>query len=127
MALYCPNCGTENNDTAKHCTNCGVAFVQSAAAPAAPVQAAAPSNGTNTWALVGFIVSLVSAILCCGLLSLPSLIFSIIGMSSSKKNNQGGWGLALTGVIISGIYLLFWIGYFILVFIVGVTEGFYYY
>ena len=107
MALYCPNCGTENNDAAKHCTNCGVAFVQSAAAPAAaPVQAAAPTNGTNTWALVGFIVSLVSNILCCGTLNIFAIIFCILGMVFSKKNNEGGWGLALAGLIICGVMLV---------------------
>lgn len=104
MALYCPNCGTENNDAAKHCTNCGVAFVQQAA-PA--VQAAAPvapaTKGTNTWALVGFIVSLVSNILCCGILNLPAIVFCILGMVFSKKNNEGGWGLALAGLIICGV------------------------
>ena len=119
MALYCPNCGTENNDAAKHCTNCGVAFVQSAAAPATP--AAAPARGTNTWALVGFIVSMVN-IACCTWLSLPGLIFSIIGMVSAKKKNEGGWGLALAGVIVSSITLLIWIFYFGLMFLALLAE-----
>lgn len=115
MALYCPNCGTENNDAAKHCTNCGVAFVQGAAPAAQPV--AAPSNGTNTWALVGFIVSLVSNILCCGALNLPAIVFCILGMVFSKKNNEGGWGLALAGLIICGVVtilsvLLYFLGAF---------------
>lgn len=43
MAKFCPNCGTQNEDTAMNCASCGTAFVAPAqpAAPA-PAQPAAP-------------------------------------------------------------------------------------
>ena len=43
MAKFCPNCGTENVDTAMNCANCGVAFAAPAAAPA-PVAGAGKSK-----------------------------------------------------------------------------------
>ena len=42
MAKYCPNCGTENVDTAMACSNCGVQFAP-AAQPAPAVQPAQPA------------------------------------------------------------------------------------
>ena len=45
MAKYCPNCGTENGDTANNCSNCGVAFIQQATpTPGAPVQPGVPAQ-----------------------------------------------------------------------------------
>ena len=43
MAKYCPNCGTENVDTAMACSNCGVQFAQQAQpAPVQPAPAVQP-------------------------------------------------------------------------------------
>lgn len=47
MAKFCPNCGTENVDTAMNCANCGVAF---AAAPAPAAPAAAPAGAKSKMA-----------------------------------------------------------------------------
>lgn len=64
---------------------------------------------TNAMALTGFIISICSAVLCCcGLLAIPGLIFSIIGMSQTKDGKKGK-GFALAGVIISAIVLVIWI------------------
>lgn len=64
---------------------------------------------TDAMALTGFIISICSAVLCCcGLLAIPGLIFSIIGMSKTKDGKKGK-GLALAGVIISAIVLVLWI------------------
>ena len=47
MAKFCPNCGTENVDTAMNCANCGVAF---AAAPTPAAPAAAPAGSKSKMA-----------------------------------------------------------------------------
>ena len=115
MAKYCPNCGTENADTALSCANCGVQFVQQPApaqdaqpiqpgvAPAAPAQ-----QKTDVCSIIGFVLSLVSNILCCGALNLPALILCIVGMILSKKGNKKGFGLALAGLIITIVFIIIW-------------------
>jgi TM2 domain-containing membrane protein YozV len=98
MAKYCPNCGTENADTAMTCANCGVAFVQGAApAPAAPAAPAAPGAKSKMAAgLLGIflgafgvhnfylgntgkaVAQLLITILSCGALSFVSGVWGLI-------------------------------------------------
>jgi hypothetical protein len=56
---------------------------------------AAPSTGTNGFA----IASLVTAFLC----SLLGLIFGLVALSQIKRTGQGGYGLAVAGIVISVI------------------------
>ena len=58
----------------------------------------AHSKRTNTFALVGFILSFFAP--------LVGIVLSIIGLSDSKKKNEGGQGLAVAGIIISIVRLL---------------------
>ena len=60
-------------------------------------------------AIAGFVISLVSFLLCCGSLSWLSLIFSIIGVVGAKKLMGKGKGLSIAGIIISVLGLLFFI------------------
>ena len=124
MSKYCPNCGTENTDASASCSYCGIQFVENGqAAPVVPnTQPSQPAKKMNTCALVGFIMSLANLLFCCGLLSLPALIVSIIGLGAKKKN-QAGWGFALAGVIISAIYLLICVIY-IVVIVLGIVAGY---
>ena len=69
---------------------------------------------TNTFAITGFIMSIASPTFCCGLLSLPSLIVSIIGLSKVNKTKENGKGLAIAGIIISAVTILAYILYIIL-------------
>ena len=61
---------------------------------------------TNTCALVGFILSLVSSLMCCGVISPISLIVSIIGLVQVNKSGEEGKGLSIAGIIISAIFIL---------------------
>ena len=56
----------------------------------------AMSDATNTWAIVGFVTSLLIAPL--------GIIFSAIALSQIRKSGERGHGLALAGLII-GIVL----------------------
>lgn len=95
MAKYCPNCGTENADTAMTCANCGVAFVQGAApAPAAPAAPGAKSKmaagllgiflgafGVHNFYLGNTgkaVAQLLITILSCGVLSFVSGVWGLI-------------------------------------------------
>jgi len=65
------------------------------------------SNRTNGFAIAGFVL----ALLCGGIIS---LIFSIIGLVQINKRNEGGKGLAIAGIVISIIKIIFAIIYLIL-------------
>ena len=66
------------------------------------------ANKTNGFAVAGFVISIVSLILCCGTISILSLVFSIIGAVQSKDLNGNGKGMAIAGIVISavGIFLI---------------------
>ena len=140
--MFCPKCGTNNADGAGFCAGCGTPLTPAvnpvqAAAPVAPAPAPVytpqpaqqpvynqspitpippQTSGTNGLCLAGFITSLVSVVLA-GTTALISLILSIIGLSSAKKKNQGGRGLAIAGIIISAVLMA--------LFVLGVCLGIY--
>ena len=142
--MFCPKCGTNNADGAGFCAGCGSpltpavnpvqAAVPVAPAPApvytpqpapqpAPVYNQTPitpvppqTRGTNALCVAGFITSLVSVVLA-GTTALISLILSIIGFNAAKKNNQGGKGLGLAGIIISAVLMA--------LFVLGICLGIY--
>jgi hypothetical protein len=69
-----------------------------------------PAQPTNGLAVTGFVLSLVGFIPYIGLLSaIGGIIFSLIGMSQTKRTGQGGRGLAIAGVCISGVILAFYV------------------
>ena len=123
--MFCPNCGTQNNDGVRFCANCGTNLMPDAnaapaqpqatyAAPVTPVQApvqpaapivAMPQQKTNVLCVVGMITSFVS-IITLGTTSLISLILSIIGLITAGKKNERGKGQAITGIIISSVLLV---------------------
>ena len=112
MAKFCTSCGQEIQEGANVCSNCGTPVngaPQNNVVTSGGAAAPAKSNGL---AIAGFIVSLVSILLCCGSISLVSLILSIIGASKAKDCGGQGKGLAIAGIIISVIGILcfiFWV------------------
>ena len=114
---YCVNCGTKLEKGAKTCSYCGFT-----------VEGADDNSNNNTTndttvntvknqnvnvqqanglAIAGFVTSLVSLICCCGGISIVSLILSIVGLIQSKKLNDSGKGMAIAGIILSAIAILF--------------------
>ena len=107
---FCTNCGNELREGDKACSNCGT-MVDGSNTPSAPTQTVVnvqqvPSKQTNGMAVAGFVVSLVSSLLCCGSFNFISLILSIIGLTQAKKMNGSGKGLAIAGIIISAIVMV---------------------
>lgn len=62
----------------------------------------------NAFALVGFILGLLSVALywVLGIVPLLAIIFSIIGLVSVKKSGQKGKGFAITGLVLGIVFLL---------------------
>lgn len=71
-------------------------------------------EGTNGFAIAGFVCSLV-------LFGLLGLIFSIIGLTQIEKNGQDGKGLAIAGIVVS-IVRLFIILFYIFVAIMTIYN-----
>ena len=102
---YCPNCGSQIDDSAQFCNICGTKLVQQP-----PVQnqnaynygynpnyqsnVVTPQKGVNVNAIIGFVTSLSFYPV--------GLVFSIIGLVDSKKTGHGK-GLAIAGIIIAAI------------------------
>ena len=99
MAKFCPNCGTEINGG--DCPKCTKPPVNNA-----NTQSVVNTEKTNGLAIAGFVVSVVSPILCCGSLSTLGLILSIVGLVNVNKTGQKGKGLAIAGIIISAVIMV---------------------
>ena len=115
MAKFCTQCGSAWEEGSSVCTNCGnkVRSVEEEVVVnnSEPVNQNVNYNNNGstskniTFAFVGFILSLVN-LLCCGAFSIFGLIFSIVGLVESKKQNGNGKGMAIAGIIISSIFIV---------------------
>lgn len=109
MAKFCISCGSELPENAVACPNCGAMQNANQAQPGTQqvvVNNAPAQNQSNGLAIAGFVVSLVSTLLCCGSFNVVSLILSIIGAVKAKDYGGSGKGLAIAGIIISAIGLV---------------------
>ena len=108
MAKFCISCGKELQDADNVCANCGtpVDGAPATVTQNTTVNVAAPAK-TNGLALAGFIVSLVSTILCCGSFNVISLVLSIVGAIKAKDYGGNGKGFAIAGIVISVIGMIF--------------------
>ena len=131
MAKFCVNCGSELAAKDKVCGNCGAPVEEVVEdAPPVVVENSKPSNNATTvivegkksngLAIAGFVVSLVSSLLCCGAFNLIGLILSIIGLVKSKELDGSGKGMAIAGIIIACIFMI--IG--IVLAVVGTSASF---
>jgi len=60
--------------------------------------------GTNGTAVASLVLSLAGW-LCCAPLAIVGLIMGVIAMRETKRTGQEGWGLALAGTIIGGVFV----------------------
>ena len=68
--------------------------------------AAAPAN--NTLAVWSLVTGIASFVCCCGILGPIAIVLGIIALSQIKENpNQGGKGMAIAGLVLGCIHLLF--------------------
>ncbi len=137
MAKFCTNCGAEISDGYAFCEQCGTPVDEQGKATGNQKKAE-PATGTpvnvynnttvvqpkksNGMAIAGFVTSLVNMFLCCGSISLISLILSIVGAVKAKDCDGNGKGLAIAGIIISAVMMLGWLVYVVLFGIAGFAS-----
>ena len=110
MSKFCANCGAEVSDGFAFCEKCGSPVdggkqTKNVETPQPqPVYNntynVAPAKKTNGLALGGFITTLVSTFLCCGMFNLVGLILCIVGLVKAKDYDGNGKGLAIAGIVI---------------------------
>lgn len=72
------------------------------------VQPAQPTVKINGLAIAGFVVSLSSLLInLFGIVGVVGTILSSIGLAKLKKNNEKGFGLALTGIIVGAFSIIY--------------------
>jgi hypothetical protein len=128
MNQYCPACGTKIEGDSKLCTTCGYSLDNQANTQVNNNSnvntnhdinnnfttyegAKAAASKQNGLAIAGLVTSIVSLVLCCGSISLISLILSIVGMNKAKELDGAGKNLGLAGLIVSivgMVIFLFW-------------------
>lgn len=134
MAKFCISCGSELPEGAVACPNCGAPqnVGEQAQQPQQQPQVVVnnvqqPQGKSNGIGIAGFVVSLVSLILCCGSASVISLILSIVGAVKAKDYNGNGKGLSIAGIIISIIGIITFIFIFFIYILAYLEEtGTYY-
>ena len=121
MAKKCPNCKQDLENDDVFCPKCGTkvdskenVVEKNIEKKSDSTTSSTPKSSTNALALVGFIVSLVSTILCCGMFNVVSLILSIVGIVQAKDYNGNGKAFAIAGIVISAIPIAIWILFYLL-------------
>ena len=109
--MYCSKCGVENSDGSTHCVNCGSILMdvpQQPGTQAEQVMAVKPQTSRLA------IASLVMGLLCLTfilwpLLFLPAIICGIIALVKISNNKPclKGTGLAVTGIVIPAVMIIF--------------------
>lgn len=136
MAKFCPSCGREVAETEIFCANCGTSLNGGVNPNNTNMMNNMNTVNTTTnnvnkpgsgMTIAGFVCSLVS-FLCCGLLSIVGLILSIIGLKNIKSGKEDAskkW-MAIVGIVLSSIGLLWFIISFFAGFFGVLTEYMYY-
>lgn len=76
----------------------------------------------NGMAVGGFVLSCVSLVLCCfPVTALVGLVLSIISLPQIDRRGERGKGLAVAGIILNALVLLFWL----LMFFLAMADGLY--
>ena len=100
--MYCPKCGTENDEGRELCGSCGEALA------CKPLQVAIVDAKASGYAITALVLGLLS--LCTNMLTaLPAIIFGIVALVKiSKSNGQlKGNGMAIAGIAVPAVFGLF--------------------
>ena len=99
MAKFCTNCGAELNDEQDICVKCGKMVKKSNNSS---------NENKNTMAITGFVIAIVSLFLNFGgLVGLAATRCSGIGLSKSKEFDGNGKGLAIAGLVIGILSIIY--------------------
>ena len=112
MAKFCTNCGSELKEGQVFCTNCGkkdgeeVKTTTNTVTNNVSNNVNSGSGKSNGLAIAGFVTTLVSSLLCCGVFNIVGLVLSIIGLVKAKDYNGNGKGLAIAGIVIFAVFMV---------------------
>jgi|GEM_PF-509006 len=100
--MFCPNCGKEIPEGSNFCPHCAGAVKPGGPAPAVPK--------TSGLAITSLVLGILG--ICYGLTAIPGLILGIIAYRDIKRRPKeiSGEGLALAGIITSGITFILGLG-----------------
>lgn len=146
-AAYCPHCGANAPVYSSHRAAAGAGLSRAAGqnVPPQPPVYAPPVNPYgrpqqnpyymqppivpppyNGMSVGGFVLSCVSLVLCCfPITALVGLVLSIISLPQIDRRGERGKGLAIAGIILNSLVVLFWIVMFIFAMIDGAMYGLY--
>ena len=122
MSKFCTNCGTKLEDNVKFCTSCGKGVDEGAQQKTTVVVNSNPTEPKNGLAIAGFVVSLVSTLLCCGAFNIVGLVLSIVGLVKAKDYNGNGKGLAIAGIVICAVVMVLGIVLYFMMLAAGTTD-----
>lgn len=111
--MYCFKCGKELPEDATVCSECGATQnIGKENANSPPINVIIKKEQYNEKAIIGFILSLSSLLLNEFIwvsipVSIIAGIFSYIGLREIQKQGGSGKGLAVSGIVISSISLIF--------------------
>ena len=104
--MFCRVCGKEINDEAVICPHCGCSVKDE---PTVSKSASGEKTGkSNVMSIVGFILSLVSLLISLfGTVATAGLVLSIIGLVQCNQKGERLKGLAIAGLIVSIVSLIY--------------------
>lgn len=108
--MYCLNCGKQIDDRAAVCPYCGVTISDTRTA----TYNITNNNQCNGVAIAGFILAFVAPLI--------GFICSIVGISNAKNCNGSGKGLAIAGLLISGVTLAIYVAIFAIYFLLIISA-----
>lgn len=114
--MYCKACGNKIEASSAFCPVCGTKtdplrgeadFSYDSSRPDAPYEKALMQGHTNSLAIAGFVLSVVSLFFALmGLVPIIALVLCIIALVQIKNRGEGGKGFAIAGLVISAFSLL---------------------
>src|SRR5215475_7879113 len=83
-------------------------------------QALPPSATTNGMAIAGFVLGLLGFF---GITAIIGIVLGSVALSNVRRTAQGGKGLAIAGIVLSGCWLAFFLILIVIGAVVGGTSG----
>ncbi len=125
--IKCDKCGSEVDSNAKFCPNCGAKIEPTEKAERVEVVEATVKGdsgnkvnnteiGYNVMSIVGFVLSFIPI----PKFRLVALVISIIALVQISKTKEKGKGLAIAGIAISSLIVIY--GLIALIFALGVVS-----
>jgi type II secretory pathway pseudopilin PulG len=109
--IVCPYCQSQNADGSPYCAGCGQPMGTALAGP--PIYARAPSGQRQGMAIASLVLGLLGLplVFCFGIGFLAAVVGGVLGIIALSKASKephlyGGKGLAIGGLVASGLSLL---------------------